>query len=147
MNKIDHNYPISTEEKLPSKGEAARKALCPRCRTGQMFHGRMLQRGGNRMHKNCPNCNLRYEREPGYFYVSMFVSYAFSVAELVTACLAIYILTGIDDNFWLYMAIVAIVIVLTAPFNYRYSRVVLMHWLTPNMRFVPELARKKKGES
>lgn len=146
MNKTDHNYSIIQEESFPSKAEAARKALCPRCRTGQMFHGKMLQRKGNKMHVNCPHCNLRYEREPGYFYVSMFVSYAFSVAELVIACLAVYILTGIDDSFWLYMAVVAIVIVLTAPFNYRFSRVVLMYWLTPNMRFVPELVRKKKEE-
>ena len=126
-----------------SKSQAARKSLCPRCRTGKMFNGSLLSPKGNKMHTNCPHCNLRFEREPGYFYVSMFVSYAFSVAELVIACLAVYFITGIDDNFWLYMGVVAVVVLLTAPFNYRYSRVVLMYWLSPGLKFVPKYAQPR----
>lgn len=123
-----------------TKGQAARKALCPRCRTGKLFVGKAYGKGSQTMHANCPHCNLRYEREPGYFYVSMFVSYAFSVAEIVTACLAVYFLTGIDDSFWLYLGVVLAIVFALAPFNYRYSRVVLMYWLTPGLKFVPETA-------
>lgn len=128
---------------LLTKNQAALKARCPRCRTGALFVGNTYGKGSQKMHTNCPHCNLRYEREPGYFYVAMFVSYAFSVAEIVTACMAVYFLTGIDDNFWLYLAVVMAVVVILAPFNFRYSRVVLMYWLTPGLKFVPETAESK----
>jgi hypothetical protein len=86
----------------------------------------------------------RYEREPGYFYVAMFVSYALNVAEIVTACLGIYFLTGIDDSFWLYLGVVLGIVIILAPFNFRYSRVILMYWLTPGLKFVPSLAGKRE---
>src|SRR5690606_28453706 len=62
---------------LLTKNQAALKARCPRCRTGALFVGNTYGKGSQKMHANCPHCNLRYEREPGYFYVAMFVSYAF----------------------------------------------------------------------
>lgn len=126
-----------------TKNQAAVKALCPRCRTGSLFVGKTYGKGSQTMHRNCPHCNLRYEREPGYFYVAMFVSYAFSVAEMLIACLAVYLLTGIDDSFWLYLAVVMVVVVALAPFNFRYSRVVLMYWLTPGLKFAKETAAAK----
>lgn len=35
--------------------------------------------GALRMHERCPVCDLRFEREPGYFVGAMYVSYALSV--------------------------------------------------------------------
>jgi uncharacterized protein (DUF983 family) len=125
-----------------TKGQAAAKCLCPRCRTGEVFQGKLYRKGGQKMNENCPHCHMRFEREPGYFYVAMFVSYALNVAEIVTACLGIYILTGIDDNFWLYLGVVLGIVFIMAPFNYRYSRIILMYWLTPGLRFVPSYANK-----
>lgn len=115
--------------------KAASKSLCPRCRTGSVFTGKVYGLKIQKMNDHCPHCNLRFEREPGYFYVSMFVSYAMSVAEMVAACLTCYILTGIDNSFWMYLTVALGTAVLLAPFNYRYSRMILLYWLTPGLHF------------
>jgi hypothetical protein len=54
------------------------------------------------MYEKCSHCGLHYEREPGYWYVAMFVSYAFNVAQMVTFAVATYILTG-SNSPWLYV--------------------------------------------
>lgn len=91
----------------------------------------------------CPHCGLVYEREPGYFYTAMYVGYAFIVAELVTLAVGTYILTG-SENPWLYIVVMLTVVAILAPFNFRYSRVLLLHWLTPGLHFHPELAKDQK---
>jgi hypothetical protein len=47
------------------------------------------------MHERCSHCGLHYEREPGYWYVAMFVSYAFNVAEMVTFAVGLHMLNGL----------------------------------------------------
>jgi hypothetical protein len=95
---------------------------------------------GQKMLKTCPHCGMTYEREPGYFYGAMYVSYAFIVAELVTLAIGTSILTG-SNNPWLYTGILLSVVGLLSPFNLRYSRVVLLHWLTPGLHYRPELSK------
>lgn len=87
------------------------------------------------MYKHCPHCGIKFEKEPGYFYVAMYVSYVFVVAELIAACVGTYILTGNSDSPWLYLTVALTAAVVMAPLNYRYSRVVLMYWMTPQFRF------------
>jgi uncharacterized protein (DUF983 family) len=117
-------------------------AKCPRCRRGDLFSTSMYSFKGQAMHKTCSHCGLTYEREPGYFYVAMFVSYALNVAEMVTIAVAIHVLTG-SSNPWLYCGIILSVAVLLSPFNFRYSRVVLLHWLTPGLHYHPEMSKDK----
>lgn len=140
---VDHPN-LDEPEYLPV-GKAAMQARCPRCRTGYLFSGKTYGIKTQKMHEKCEHCNLRFEREPGYFYVAMFVSYAFSVAQMVIVSLLVYLLTGIDDSFWLYLVVVLSVVVLLAPFNYRYSRVVQLYWLSPGLKFTPEYARARKA--
>jgi hypothetical protein len=64
----------------------------------------------------------------------MFVSYAFNVAEMVTAAVATHVLTG-SNSPWVYVGVLMTVVFLLAPFNYRYSRVILLHWLTPGLNY------------
>jgi uncharacterized protein (DUF983 family) len=109
-------------------------AKCPRCRRGDMFDGPMYSFKSQVMHENCPHCNLYFEREPGYFYVAMFVSYALFVAEMVTLAVAIHVLTG-SNNPWLYVGIIMGAGILLSPFNFRYSRVGLLYWLTPGLHY------------
>ncbi len=109
-------------------------AKCPRCRRGNMFKGSMYSFGGNSMYENCTHCNLHFEIEPGYFYASMYVSYSFNVAEAVTLAMGAYILTG-SESPWLYLAVILGGCFLLAPFNYRYSRVILLYWLSPKIHY------------
>lgn len=123
------------EKKVLTEWQAATRSKCPRCRTGAMFTGKTYGLKSQKMNEHCPHCDLKFEVRPGHFYVSMFVSYAMSVAQMVVACLLTYWITGIDDSFWLYLIVALSVVVLFAPFNYRYSRVILMFWLTPGIKY------------
>lgn len=90
------------------------------------------------MNETCSHCGLRYEREPGYFYVAMFVSYALAMAEMITACVGFYLITGYMEGPWPYLIATIGTVILLSPLNYRYSRVVLMYWLTPGMQYRPQ---------
>jgi len=131
---------LDKEYKTLPEFQAAVHAKCPRCRTGNMFANSMYGFKGQKMNEFCPHCNLKFEREPGYFYVAMFVSYAMNVAQMVTLALGTYILTG-SNSPWLYITILLGVAFILSPFNFRYSRVVLLYWLTPGLHFNPEKAK------
>ena len=45
-----------------------------------------------RMHKTCSNCGIRYEKDPSFFTGAMYVSYAFSVAIVVSVFVAFNVL-------------------------------------------------------
>ncbi len=124
--------------KWPGEFQSALNGKCPRCRTGDMFEGPLLSLSSKKMKRVCPCCDLKFEKEPGYFYVAMYVSYVFVVAQLVTACVGTYILTKNLESPWLYLTVAVSVTVLLAPFNYRYSRIVLLYWMTPQFKFKPE---------
>ena len=123
--------------KETSKVTAALQAKCPRCREGNMFSNSMYGFKPQVMNEYCPHCGLKFEREPGYFYVAMFVSYAFNVAQMIAVGALTYLITGEENSPWLYIGVIFAAVVLLSPFNYRYSRVVLLHWLTPGLRYSP----------
>ncbi|MFO0004725.1 MAG: DUF983 domain-containing protein, partial [bacterium] len=58
---------------------------CPRCHKGHLFINRNPYKWTNwdKMHNECGNCGLHYEREPGFFQGAMYVSYALGVAVSV----------------------------------------------------------------
>lgn len=114
-------------------------AKCPKCRRGAMFATPMYGFKSQVMYKNCPHCGLEYEREPGYFYVAMLISYAMFVAEMVTLAVALHVLTG-SSNPWVYVVVIMSTGIILSPFNFRYSRVILLHWLTPGLHYHPELS-------
>lgn len=123
-----------------SQASAIVNAKCPKCRRGNLFANNMYSFSSQKMNKQCAHCGFTFEIEPGYFYVAMFVSYAFNVAQMVTMAVALYILTG-SNNPWIYVAALLGVSVILSPFNFRYSRVILLHWLTPGVRYDPERSR------
>ncbi len=142
---------MSTQYTIPGEISSAIDGKCPRCRKGNMFRAPLLSFKSKKMHANCPHCGLKFEKEPGYFYVAMYVSYAFVVAELVTACVATYVLTKNLESPWLYLSVAVATAILLAPLNYRYSRIVLMYWLTPQFKFKEQYflqeSKNNEGES
>ena len=126
---------MATEYSIPSEFKRAIAGKCPRCRTGNMFNAPLFSFKSKKMVEHCPHCGLKFEKEPGYFYVAMYVSYAFVVAELVSSCVAAYILTGNLESPWMYLIVAFSATLLLSPFNYRYSRIVLLYWMTPQFKF------------
>lgn len=123
------------------KSWAMLHAKCPRCRRGNMFEGGMYSFGSNRININCPHCHMTFEIEPGYFYAAMYVSYALNIMEVGFFCLATYLITHNADSPWLYVCTIISGCILITPFNFRYSRVFLLYWLSPKVHYHPELDR------
>lgn len=121
-----------------SQSYALRYAKCPRCRVGNMFSNSMYGFHFQHMNDCCSHCNYRFEREPGYFYAAMFISYGMNVVELLLVCLLTYAVTGNLSSFWLYLGVLMGSIVILASFNFRYSRVILLYWLTPGVKYDPK---------
>src|SRR5438309_9708122 len=48
---------------------------CPRCHSGAIFRSSIF-RGFVKMNERCPVCELKFEREEGYFLGAMYISYA-----------------------------------------------------------------------
>ena len=136
---------LDTSGKAPSEFKSALHAKCPKCRKGDMFANSMYGFSSQKMHKNCPYCNFQFEIEPGYFYVAMFVSYGMNVIQMILFGVATFMLTH-SESPWLYVGVLFAVTLLLSPFNYRYSRVMLLYWLTPNLFYDPERAKKKWDE-
>ncbi|WP_343563852.1 DUF983 domain-containing protein [Sphingobacterium sp.] len=109
---------------------------CPKCHVGNVFEGKVYSLRKQQMNEVCPHCGVKYEVEPGYFYAAMYVSYALSVGEIVSVSVAIAILTG-SESPWFYLAGLAITILIFAPFNFRYARLILLHFLTPKISYDP----------
>lgn len=120
-----------------SRIKAVAASKCPKCRVGKMFVGRTYSLRKQRMNDVCPHCGFRFEIEPGYFYAAMYVSYAFSVIETIAAAMIAYQLTR-SESPWLYLGVLLSTILLFSPFNYRYSRLVLLHYLTPKIKYDPK---------
>jgi uncharacterized protein (DUF983 family) len=60
---------------------------CPRCRSGRMFQYSIF-RGFPKMHERCPVCDLKFEREQGYFLGAMYISYGMALV-MITAIAAL----------------------------------------------------------
>ncbi|QQS96967.1 DUF983 domain-containing protein [Sphingobacterium spiritivorum] len=119
-----------------SKFSALTHSKCPRCRVGKVFEGKAYGFRKQKMNEFCPVCGVKFEVEPGYFYAAMYVSYAFSVAQIVSLAVATYIITR-SESAWLYLGVLFFTTLIFAPFNFRYSRLVLLHYMTPKISYNP----------
>ena len=68
------------QPKPPLLGAIFRQ-LCPRCRAGSIFCASIFR--FPKMHERCPTCNLKFEREEGYFLGAMYISYGLSLLSIV----------------------------------------------------------------
>jgi uncharacterized protein (DUF983 family) len=102
-------------------------AKCPRCRQGDMFRHSAYSLQFNQMHDHCPHCDLKYEVEPQFYQGAMYSGYAISVATILVCFVAITVLFGKSD-LWLYFTVIGIAILVLFPINFRYSRVMMLHW-------------------
>ena len=99
---------------------------CPHCEKGQVFYknGNPLLFQMPKMHSHCPACKYRFEREPGYFFGAMYISYAIAIAEMV----AIFVISRFFvSDLWDSFVIMAVLALLFTTLNFKYSRLVWMY--------------------
>lgn len=109
-----------------SKASAIINGKCPRCRKGDIFkHSAYSISGFQKMNSHCPVCNLHFEREPGFFFGAMYISYAFSVAIFVSVGVALSTIG--DFSLEVYLLAIISVVLLLLPLLFRYSRILFLH--------------------
>jgi uncharacterized protein (DUF983 family) len=118
---------------------AALEGKCPHCRTGSIFTYPVSKLGSfNQMNERCPHCDVRLQPEPGFYQGAMYVSYAFTVAFMGIVSAILY-LAG-DPSEWVYIGTVIAVMILVAPLNYRFSRILYLYWFG-GIKYDPSLSR------
>src|SRR5262245_40936912 len=101
---------------------------CPRCCRGPIY-----QRG-MRMHERCPVCDLRFEREPGYFLGALYISYGISSILLMLGLLLGHLLAPDFDLGWMVLILGGLYLPLV-PLVTRYARVLWIwfdRWVWPS---------------
>lgn len=114
---------------------------CPRCHKGKMFENDNPYNlsNGLKMKESCSSCKLKYERETGFFYGAMYVSYA-----LMSGILIVWFLV---DLFWLHtsaivlFSLVVSTMALLFPLAFRWARTI---WLNFFVRYDKNYANEKR---
>jgi uncharacterized protein (DUF983 family) len=113
---------------LARKCWALLRQRCPRCAEGRVYAH------GMDMNDRCPVCGLIFEREPGYFLGSLYVSYALAVAIMLLLMGLGHLLLPTWDPGTLVL-LVGVCFLPLAPMVTRYARVVWIHfdrWAWPS---------------
>jgi len=112
---------------------------CSRCRRGKLF----THRGTNLNHMtdmptHCSHCGLKFEREPGFFWGSMYITYAFSVGLFLMVLITLMTVFN-DPPTWVYLSLIGGLSILTLPWQVRYARAIMLY-LFSDVKFDRERA-------
>lgn len=105
-----------------SLAAAIAQAKCPKCREGNMFPvSPFSYRKLTVIHSRCAVCDADLVPEPGFYDGAMYISYAFSVALMVTSLIAINVLVD-KPKLWMYLGTVVGLTICLMPAMLRYSK-------------------------
>ncbi|MFC2110463.1 DUF983 domain-containing protein [Bacteroidota bacterium] len=112
---------------FPKKGTKLYSILkfkCPQCHEGEFFINKKSLNLSKLtdLHKNCPNCNLKYMMEPSFFYGAMYVAYGLTVGLAIM----IFVISSLIIGLNLLQSFIAIIIALIVlgPINLKISRII-----------------------
>ena len=103
------------------------KGKCPNCKSGNIFNrrGNIFLFQMPKMYERCKVCNFKFEKETGFFFGAMFVSYALAVAEMITSLIIFWLLLDLSPlNVFFIIALVAFI---SSTFNFRVSRAIWIY--------------------
>ena len=101
---------------------------CPRCHKGKVLSISNPLKMSTLLdtEKTCSHCNLKYEKEVGFFTGALYVSYAMMSGMFIVAyILQLTVLDWDTTNFALFMLVL---ILLSFPFVARWSRVLWLNF-------------------
>ena len=100
------------------------KMRCPKCNKGRFYesHPYNLKKIGE-VKKECNNCNLKYDMEPGFFQGSYYVSYGLGVA-LFVAIFVLKMLILPDLAYLSTLILMVVVLLVLAPLLFALSKII-----------------------
>ncbi|MCB9032901.1 MAG: hypothetical protein H6553_03610 [Chitinophagales bacterium] len=105
------------------------KCECPKCKSQNLFKNTNPYNFNDidKMYDYCPKCNFDVRNETGFYWFSMYVSYALSVGF----CLINFVIAGLIFGFFekmeIYLIANAIILLLLLPFIFRWSRIISIY--------------------
>ena len=99
---------------------------CPKCHQGDFFvNNSPYSKGFINMHNHCPHCNESFNKEVGFYYGAMYVSYGVNIAYGVGLFLLSVLLLKIEliAYFFLFSGLVVILF----PWTIRISRLIYIN--------------------
>ncbi|GAC1368528.1 MAG: hypothetical protein NVSMB30_05180 [Hymenobacter sp.] len=101
---------------------------CPRCHQGKLFiYSALNLTKFAQMPAQCLVCRQSFEPEPGFYFGSMYITFAFNVATMFVVGVPLYYFFGNPDT-WVYVLSVTVVTLLLTPPILRYSRALMLYW-------------------
>ena len=102
-------------------------AKCPQCRKGNLFPVSVMSyRKLSDVNKKCSVCGAIFSPEPDFFYGAMYISYAFSVALIITVLTTINVLVT-KPELWMYLTTIVVGNIVLLPLMLRYSKVLFLY--------------------
>ncbi|APU10168.1 hypothetical protein A5M85_07695 [Cellulophaga lytica] len=103
------------------------KGKCPQCKKRSIFNAAqgLFLLSIPEMDAVCKNCNFKFEKEPGFFFGAMFVSYALAVAEFIAFSILFYFILKMPI-LYTFLGVLFFALILST-FNYRYSRIIWIY--------------------
>ena len=99
---------------------------CSRCHQGDVFVSKNPYNLSNmfKLHKTCSHCNLKYEKEPHFFYGALYVSYGISAGWFIIWYSVLSVIFNWDNIY--FILFLSAFIIAVAPLTLRWSRLI---WL------------------
>lgn len=103
------------------------KGKCPRCKEKNIFrsNGHSLLFRIPEMYKTCENCKFKFEKEPGFFFGAMFVSYALAVGEIIALFLISYFVLKLSVLYT--FCTIVLFAILCSTVNFKLSRTIWIY--------------------
>ena len=97
---------------------------CPQCHEGKFLVSNVydLKNMGD-VREECDVCHLKYEREPGFLYGAMYVSYALGVALFVTIWVSCNLWFP-SFGAWTQIGLVTFFTIVLAPYLFALSKII-----------------------
>lgn len=99
---------------------------CPKCHQGDFFINRNpYSQGFIKMYDKCPYCGESFNKEVGFYYGAMYVSYGVNIALGVALFILSVLLLKMDLLFYLFLF--ACLVVVLFPWTMRISRLIYIN--------------------
>lgn len=103
---------------------------CPKCHQGDVFTFKnpFNYKSFSKMNETCSHCHHKYEKEPGFFYGAMYVSYALMVGWFVISWALNSFLIHVDEI--IYLVFLAVTMIALSPYTFRLARLFWINFFT-----------------
>lgn len=100
---------------------------CPKCKTDKIFQqpGNVFMLKMPKMYEKCTSCGYKFEKEPGFFFGAMFVSYGLGAGQMIINLLLFW--SFLDYSIFTVFCIISVVSIILSITNFRLSRSIWIH--------------------